>query len=98
MTRTIHRLDIFPSNYLMLSERGIPVYAIATRSDGFTFYLGFHTGSGTYRIWAGCKQCWSMAQYRRHLKHYRGRQGRRKMKETKLILDLFDQCIKRPLG
>lgn len=97
MTRTTYSQYDIPSNYSMLSERGIPVYAIATRSDGFTFYLGFHTDSGTYRIWAGCKKCWTMAQYRRHLKHYRGRQGRRKAKETKLILDLFDQCIKRPL-
>lgn len=73
------------------------ILAVATRSDGFFFMLVM-TSQGVM-VKAGC-QFRTIGSYRRHIRHaYRlmGRYEQRKMRETRPILDLFEQGLKRPL-
>lgn len=75
-----------------LTQRGYTILAIATRSDGYMFYLVRRYSDDKPTIWAGCKQNYTQAEYRRHIRashSYRGRAGRWKTKETLAILDLF---------
>jgi hypothetical protein len=74
-----------------LRNNGHKILAIATRSDGYVFYLTERQHYGV-RVIAGCRN-FTIGQYRRHvthqLKHARYNYHARKARETRAILDVF---------
>ena len=84
-----------PGKMAELESKG-DIIAMATRSDGYSFWL-VQTKDGP-RIWAGCHDCWTLRQYRKHVQYGYGRsrykRDRLKARETRLILDLFERRIK----
>ena len=73
-----------------LNANGRKILAVATRSDGFVFFLVVIDGEP--RVLAGCRN-FTIGQYRRHvahqLKHAKYNYNARKARETRAILDVF---------
>ena len=83
------------------SAEGFIARAMASRSDGYTFYLTqgvewqtkprYQYNVSQYRVTAGCRRNRTFKWWRHHLEGYY-KIGKRA--ETRRILDLFEQQIK----